>query len=78
MNNNKAKTSPGGVPSRSSSRKVTPEDERRAIEQMRRETPFRFHLTDGHISHIRKVEAATKTRTARQERRRRRQRQGDL
>ena len=36
------------------------EDERRAIEQMRRETPFRFRLTDGHISHIRKVEAATK------------------
>lgn len=52
--------SEGGVPSQVRSRAVTSEDRRVAIEEARRETKPLFHLTDGHISHIRNEEAKTK------------------
>lgn len=53
----RAEPSAGGVPSQVSSREVTEEDRRAAIEEARRETKPLFHLTDGHISHIRNEEA---------------------
>ncbi|MCY3805583.1 MAG: hypothetical protein OXG55_16700 [bacterium] len=46
-----------GVPSQVRSREVTSEDRRVAIEEARRATKPLFHLTDGHISHIRNEEA---------------------
>lgn len=49
-----------GVPSQVSSRQVTSEDRRVAIEEARRATKPLFHLTPGHISHIRSEEAKRK------------------
>lgn len=49
-----------GVPSRASSREVTSEDRRVAIEEARRAAKPLFHLTDGHVAHIRNEEAKTK------------------
>lgn len=46
-----------GVPSQVRSREVTSEDRRAAIEEARRATKPLFHLTDGHISHIRNEES---------------------
>ena len=60
MTDERAKESTGGVPSRIHSREVTEEDRRAAIEAARREQKPLFHLTDGHISHIRSEEAKSR------------------
>ena len=62
---NENESSVGGVPSRVFSKKVTKEDWRAAIEEARFETDFLFHLTDGHISHIRNEESRTRRRRRR-------------
>ncbi len=49
-----------GVPSQVRSREVTSEDRRVAIEEARRETKPLFHLTAGHVAHIRHEEAKRK------------------
>ena len=59
---NEVETSAGGVPSRVFSKKMTKEDWRVAIEEARFETDFLFHLTDGHISHIRNEESRARRR----------------
>ena len=52
----------GQVPSRVHSKNVTDEDRRAAIEEARLETKPLFHLTDGHISHIRSEESIARRR----------------
>lgn len=52
----------GRVPSRVVSKEVTDEDRRVAIEEARLETEPLFHLTDGHISHIRSEESIARRR----------------